>query len=230
MKTFILPLLTLALPVVAADPQPLSPNELRARAGRPIVIVAPEYPKAAAAEKLEATVDVFGLVRADGSFQLNRIEAQPEREEFKAAVRSVIEYWAMLPAYGADCRPMSAESQLRLWFEIKEGRGPVVSVSRPRLPDSPPTPEGAKSKLKVVKRVEPMYPYAAIRANVQGTIEAYMLIQPDGSVNEISTAPTRLPAQFAASVKDALSRWTFEPRPGEPAVCAFYEVVFRIRD
>lgn len=222
----------LAAPAFAQkDPQPLSTDELSARAARPLIILAPKYPSAAAQDKIEATVDIFGTVRPDGSFDVKRIEASPDREDFKAAVRDVLDYWALSPAYGADCRPIPAEGQVRVWFELKEGRGPVISVSRSTRAVEPPAPEGlAKVRLKAVTRVHPEYPRAAIRANVQGSIESYLRVSAEGSVEEVVIAPSPMPAQFASSVRTALARWRFEPRPGEPAVCALYEVVFRLRD
>ena len=210
----------------AGDPQVLSASEMKALAGRPVVIVAPKYPPDAEKEHVEATVDVIGVVAADGQFLVNRLEAVPDRDDFKQAVLDVVSYWKLVPSYGLlDCEPQLAEAQVRVWFEFKKGRS-VISVSR-----SVPSPAEAnvmRANMKAVKRVEPKYPAYGIRQEMQGRIEALVLIGEDGDVKDVRIAPTALHAVFGNSVRSALQQWKFDPRPGQGALCTYYEINFRL--
>ena len=219
--------LTFAGAAFAADePKPFSEAEMKARAAQPVVIVAPAYPEAAAKEKIEGTVDVFGLVLADGNFDLKRLEAG--REDMKTAVKDVIELWRFVPGYGEDCSPRPVEAQLRIWFEMKDGK-PSISVSRATATPKPPQPVEELARMHVVERVDPRYPQQAVRAGKQGDIEALMLVGDDGNVKRVEIVPSTTPKIFADEVARAMAKWKYAPRPGGKPVCLIHTVNFRLR-
>ena len=230
-RTLIVALALAAQAATAGQLRVVTAEDMRAQAARPLMIVPPVYPKEAVDAKVEGIVDMLGTVLPDGRFEVRSYEAAPDREDFKAAVRDVVGHWLLSPAYGSDCRPVAIEGAIRVWFEIKPWpKGATISVSRNTVPPAVPSPEGLdKVKLVAVKRVEPHYPEAAIRAGRDGDVEAYMRISADGEVEEVITAPSRAPIQFDNEVKYALARWKFEPRPGQPPICAFYDIHFRLR-
>lgn len=200
---------------------------LQQRAAKPMGIIAPTFPPAALAEKVTGTVDVIGDIGEDGKMRVTRMEAAPDREDFKAAVRDVIGLWRFSPRYEQDCKPHATPGQVRIWFEMKEGK-PAISVSRPLVSDdtSPPEPEKI---LKAIRRTIPKYPMAAVRAGVDGRIDAYVRVTPEGEVDSLEIAPNLLPVQFERAVRDAVYWWKFEPRPGGKTVCGYDEFVFTLR-
>jgi TonB family protein len=228
MKIFFLMPIAFAGAAFAADePKLFTEAEMKARAAQPVVIVAPTYPAAAARDRVEGTVDVHGLVLSDGNFDLKRVEG--ERDDLKAAVKDVIELWRFVPGYGEDCSPRPVEAQLRVWFEMKDGK-PSISISRPVKTPEPPRLDEAAGTLKAVKRSDPAYPPAAIRANKQGKVEALLLVGEEGDVKRVEIVPSTTHQIFSNEVAKALSKWKFEPRPGGKSVCAIYTVVFSLRD
>ena len=226
-STALLVLLVAGPALAQRDPRVLTDVEMKSRAAAPVVIVAPKYPTAALQEKIEGTVDVRGLVLSDGNFDLKQLEG--EREDFKSAVKDVIELWRFVPGYGEDCSPRPVESQLRVWFELGDGK-PKISVSRATKTPDPPALEDADRSLKAVTRVDPQYPYGAIRAGVQARVEALMLVTEEGEVRRVEIVPSTTHRVFNEEVTRALSRWKFQPRPGGKSVCAIYEINFRLRD
>ena len=214
-----------AMAVAAKDPRVLSLVELKERAARPVIIVAPTYPEAAVREGREATVDVTGTVNADGI--LEGATMSGAAEEFLGAVRDVIPYWRFTPLYGDECQPKPAAGAIRVWFELKRGK-PAISVSRGQgsVVDEPA--REATAVLKVVKRVEPEYPHRAIRAGRQGDVEALALVDENGDVKSVTIIPSTTPPLFGDTVAEALKQWKFAPPPGGKPVCAYYEVDFRL--
>jgi TonB family protein len=228
MKRTVVVLTLAASAAHASDPRIVTEVEMQQRAARPVAIVAPQYPPAALQAKVEGTVDIFGTIKPDGHMRVERLEGSPEREDFKAAVTEVIGLWKLEPAYHADCRPHETPGQVRVWFELKEGQ-PAISVSRGVLPESPrPPPESAA--LKVVKRVDPVYPRAGVYAGVQGTVEAFMEVGASGEVTNVEIVPNALPYQFDNAVVKALKQFRFEPLADAKPACAAYTINFRLRD
>src|SRR2546427_6445479 len=66
---------------------------------------------------------------------------------------------------------------------------------------------------KLVKRKVPVYPELARRAKVQATVELMAVIQPDGTIGDITVIkPTGLPqAGFEDAAIKAVKKWRYEP-------------------
>jgi outer membrane biosynthesis protein TonB len=203
-----------------ADPRPSGDDELSRRAARLTVLVPPEYPAQALRDRVEATVDVVGTVRGDGSFDVVGIQATPDREDFRSVVSQVAKYWTLRPRYGFDCSPREVEGRLRIWFEIKVG-GPAISVSYPDAAapvtgavDAPARLSGQSPEHTPAYRANPQYPRDALIRNLQGRVEALMRVGTDGKVERVVIVPDGHPKVFDGAVTPALSSWRFPSRPG----------------
>ena len=221
---------TAALGVSAAfaadDPRVLSAVELKERAAKPVIIVAPTYPEAAVREGREGTVDVAGTVSAGGILEDAKMTGASD--DFIAAVREVMPFWRFTPLYGVDdCEPKPAPGAVRVWFEMKGGK-PAISVSRGTAPTAGPEGSELPRELKALKRIEPRYPQAAIRAGRAGDVEALVLIDDKGDVKSVTIVPSTTPALFGEEVAHALRQWKFEPPAGGKPVCASYDIQFRL--
>lgn len=82
----------------------------------------------------------------------------------------------------------------------------------------------------VRKRVNPKYTPAAMKAKVQGTVELFVLIGPDGTVTRAAVdAP--LDPELDQQALDAIRQWTFAPtlENGHPtAIAVVVRMEFRL--
>jgi TonB family protein len=214
----------------AADPRPAE-DELARRPARVTVFVPPEFPAQALRDGVEATVDVVGTVRGDGSLVIRRVDAIPDREDFRAAVTQVSKYWMFRPSYGFDCGTREVEARLRVWFEIKVG-GPAISVSFPDRAATPAPGVDAPARLgragtefAPTYRPNPPYPNDAITRRAQGKVDALMRVGADGRVEQVVIVPDGHPRLFDNTVNSALSAWRFPPRAGAAGLPRCVEVV-----
>jgi TonB family protein len=211
----------------ADEARPIGDDELAARAAQITVIVPPDYPATALRDSIEATVDVHGTVRADGHLDVSRIKAVPDREDFRAAVTEVVRFWLFRPLYDATCHAMDVEGQVRVWFEIKEGK-PAISISVPPKEKVEEITPSDASLYRAVRRVNPAYPGSALRAGREGSVEALLHVADSGEVEEVVIVPGRDSGVFGPAIVNALRRWRF-PAVERPFHCFTYNVIFRIR-
>lgn len=216
-------LAVLARPALAADEGAiLSPQQMDEKAATVSMFVIPTYPPAAVAAALEATVDLIGEVLPDGRFSLRRIESTSPREEFANAVQEVVPLWLLRPGYGRDCVAKAAAAQVRVWFEMKDGK-PRISFSQANRLAPAPKSVG----LKLVERLKLEYPDELRRRGIEGALEVILRIAPSGGVENVSVVPGRLSEAASRSLR-RLSAWRFEPRAAESgSLCVSYIVDYR---
>jgi TonB family protein len=80
------------------------------------------------------------------------------------------------------------------------------------LPVSSPAQEGRK----VISRTTPVYPEAAKRLAITGTVKVEVVVAPDGHVKETKIIGGH--PLLVESVQEALKDWKYEPASGESAV------------
>jgi periplasmic protein TonB len=68
--------------------------------------------------------------------------------------------------------------------------------------DQPPRP---------TVRTPPVYPYRARQRRLEGTVQVRFLVRRDGSVGEVVIESADPPDVFEEAVREAVSRWRFEP-------------------
>lgn len=208
----------------------MSEAELAEGAARVVMFVPPEYPAAALRENVEATVDVVGTVRADGVLEVARMEASVDRAEFREAIEEVSKFWLFRPSYDRQCRPQKVEGRLRIWFEIKDGK-PAISISVPKVDRAVVEARSPieRGTIKVVHRVQPLFPREAQQRGMEGAVEALMRVAPAGEVEEVVIVPGVHAKVFGPAVAQALAQWRYAPRDG-PVGCYQSEIVFSLRD
>ena len=71
---------------------------------------------------------------------------------------------------------------------------------------------------RAVVRENPRYPYKMKQRRIEGTVQVRFLVRIDGTVGEIIIEQSTPPGVFDQAVRDAVSRWRFEPGrlAGEP--------------
>src|SRR5258708_10543567 len=203
----------------ADEARPIGDEELAARAAQITVSVPPDYPGAALRDGVEATVDVHGTVRADGHLAVSQIKAIPDREDFRVAVTDVVHFWLLRPRYDSTCHAMDVEGQVRVWFEIKEGK-PSISISVPPKEKVTETVSDA-SLYRAVRRVNPAYPRDAWRAGREGSVEVLLHVADSGEVEEIVIVPGRDSGEFGPPIVKAFRKWQF-PAVERPFRCFTY--------
>lgn len=111
--------------------------------------------------------------------------------------------------------------QLDLKLNTKIKQGMRVSAPPPE-PASSATPQPAPDKLgyklgevdqapRIVKKVNPMYPYSARRKNITGKVVLKFLVNSNGGVEKISVLKAEPEGVFEESAKQAVRKWHFKP-------------------
>ncbi|MGZ5113275.1 MAG: energy transducer TonB [Usitatibacter sp.] len=210
-------------------PRLLSEADLARRAARVTMFVPPDYPAQALREGVEATVDVTGVVAANGSLRVTGMTSSVDREDFRTAVGEVTRFWILSPKYGPDCRPRDVEGTVRVWFELKEGK-PAISMSMPRRQGTDAAKNDGTELRPLRARPIPQYPRAALTKNIQGGVDALLRIAPAGDVEEVVIVPGLYAEVFADVVIKALSRWQFPPASAAAGPrCGFVPVEINIK-
>ena len=96
---------------------------------QPDRVVPPEYPPEQFGDNVTGYVDVEVSIDASGKVNDSRIvKSSPENKAFEAAVSQTIRMWSFHRRISSKCEPIAAIGNVRVWFEIRDGRG-VISVS-----------------------------------------------------------------------------------------------------
>ncbi len=175
--------------------------------------MAPDYPPAAEATKTTGYVDVELLITEYGHVgEVRSLKSTPKNVDFEKAIRDVIDRWFFYAAR-SKCRPAESVGNVRVWFDIKDGKG-MVSVSKPKPQSVPDT-----SKLKFTSTniaailAATMYPERARRANAQGDVHMTITVDPKtGSVASIDdvyarSIPEGSERHFAAASRVAIAEF-----------------------
>ena len=106
---------------------------------------------------------------------------------------------------------------------------PPVADPSPVESGSPPILE--RTTLQVTRRIDPLYPPAAIRGNQEGTVRLRLLVDERGRAREVQVAKSSGFDRLDEAAVTAVRRWQFAPaRQDSRAVSAWTEVsvVFRL--
>ncbi len=214
-------------------------TELALRPARPYVVVAPDYPKAALAKGLEATVDVTGRISKDGVMEEPVFRSSVEDTSFRDAIAEVLKFWLFRSPVDADtCELKGGEAQMRVWYEIAGGK-PKVSISMPSadLPaasrTSAPAPETAP--LTATRKETPIYPRRLIQKGVKGArVITVSRVGRDGKVQAVAFQNTRAAGLFLLETERALKLWEYDtsryPLQERPFVCVEHTFDYKLMD
>jgi protein TonB len=106
---------------------------------------------------------------------------------------------------------------LLVWFVVIPKLNPPVPkipvVTEETIPPPPPPPPAPK----VIKRVDPVYPQAAITAKIEGRVEVEVTVGIDGLVKDVKVLKSDSSYLDQAAI-DAVKQWVYEPfiKDGKP--------------
>lgn len=211
-------------------------TELEMRPARPYIIVAPRYPREAAAEKRTAAVDVVGQITRDGVMKDPTFRSSSDDPAFQREVAEVVQQWLFkAPIDGATCEPKGGEAQLRVWFEIGE-QGPKVSISAPPA-DARVAKAGYRSQdlPPIVHKEQVHFPRSAIQRGVRGArVLALARVNQKGEVEAVLFQNTGSGRAFTQEAERALSLWKYDVSgvqfDGRTHFCAEIPISFKLTD
>lgn len=161
---------------------------------RPLLVVAPSFPKGASTEMLPVQIRVEGAVTADGNFRSPAFIPTEGREAFVRAISDVLPYWRFRPALDRKtCKTAESPAVFGVTFELKAG-APSVSVSSPAAEKV----DGAGTPLRGLHLVSThgaKFPYEARQGAIEGFAEILVAIDSEGDIERksiISSIPNAL--------------------------------------
>ncbi len=219
----------------------------------PEVVLPPTYPQTALAKGATAVVDVTLNLKATGRLEsIAAINSEPKDVTFESAVEAVLKHWRFAQSLDASCRPITATSRVRVWFEIKAGQ-PSISVTH--VP-SPPAPGavGLKSinRAELSKALVAGYPREARRDREEADVYAKLTVdRRTGETQQVdivtmaadprifaketgsamtTSRPASIGLQFAVAAKVGLLRGRFAPEAveGDGPIHVCFKVSYRI--
>ena len=81
---------------------------------------------------------------------------------------------------------------------------------------------------KVLRKVQPQYPYKAQRLKIEGHVLLHILIDDEGSPQEIKIIEEQPRGYFAQSARKAIRRWRFEKAPQGQEVWKKWRLSFEL--
>jgi protein TonB len=133
------------------------------------------------------------------------------------------EIFVPLPEVPTRSTPPSSDSGVTIPTE------PPIADSFPMESGSPPLLE--RTNIRVTRRIDPVYPPAAIRGNQEGTVRLRLLVDEWGRAREVQVAKSSGFDRLDEAAVSAVRRWQFAPAAQDSrAVLAWTEVsvVFRL--
>ncbi|WP_290436088.1 energy transducer TonB [Aeromonas caviae] len=73
---------------------------------------------------------------------------------------------------------------------------------------------GASDLLMPLQRVEPVYPYRAQQAGIEGSVTLRFSVDADGRVQDVEVVEAKPKRQFERAAIQAINKWRYQPRPG----------------
>lgn len=73
---------------------------------------------------------------------------------------------------------------------------------------------GAGDMLMPLQRIEPVYPYRAQQAGIEGSVTLRFSVDADGRVQDVEVVEAKPKRQFERAAIQAINKWRYQPRPG----------------
>lgn len=192
----------------------------------------PAFPRAAVAEKREATVEVELVIGTDGRIQHARL-SKVAGDPFDAATFAAVRNWRFNPFSDESGLPTTILTLARVNYGY-ESSTPKVSATLAPVSDNPPAlradpnddqnlgeivPAGTPGMAwpTPVRRVSPSYTRQAMRAKVQGETSLEVTVRADGTVGHVRVLKSLEPS-LDRQAQVAAAYWLFTPatRDGKP--------------
>ncbi len=194
----------------------------------------PTYPKELFAAGVTGYVDVKVAIDPFGGIKrIGAISSNPVNPQFEQSVRESVSHWRFKGKLTDACTPQDSEGNVRVWFEITEGKEKVsISTTAGTLGTKIPK-AGEPVWLKMLNEKEVrsrvVYPDRARREDLMAAIYAVMSVNSaTGEVQDVEISHSipdspKVKSIFKPPVVNALKTARFEPSPnyaGKPVkVC-----------
>jgi TonB family protein len=200
---------------------------------RPLLVVAPSFPKDVRPEMLPVEIHIEGTVTEKGTFVSPVFSPASGKEIFVQSVAGVIKDWRFRPALDAnECKTRESRGSVNVYFELKDGK-PSISVSS-AFKTKPDAGGSIESGIHIVRKGKKEFPPLAFDAGIEGSAELLMSVDPHGAIVStivVSSLPNELFGKAAvegfASAKYSEIESTERP---DKMRCATILVKFCIRD
>ncbi|MFM1690742.1 TonB family protein [Aeromonas salmonicida] len=74
--------------------------------------------------------------------------------------------------------------------------------------------QGAGDMLMPLQRIEPVYPYRAQQAGIEGAVTLRFSVDAEGRVQDVEVIEAKPKRQFERAAIQAINKWRYQPRPG----------------
>ncbi|MGL6049161.1 MAG: energy transducer TonB, partial [Aeromonas salmonicida] len=68
--------------------------------------------------------------------------------------------------------------------------------------------------LMPLQRIEPVYPYRAQQAGIEGAVTLRFSVDAEGRVQDVEVIEAKPKRQFERAAIQAINKWRYQPRPG----------------
>lgn len=178
--------------------------------------VAPKYPKEALKEGIQGTVVLTAKTDEDGN--VVEVKAIKGPEALRGAGTEALMQWVYEPfVLNGKKEPVKFTVVMRFNLDKKKGG------------EKEPLSVSAVEKPKLIKKVEPKYPKAALKSRIQGKVVAEVTTDASGDVVDVKIVDGL--AFLDEAAKEALFQWKFNPfiKNGVPIPVRFTVIVkFRL--
>lgn len=73
---------------------------------------------------------------------------------------------------------------------------------------------GVGDMLMPLQRIEPVYPYRAQQAGIEGAVTLRFSVDAEGRVQDVEVVEAKPKRQFERAAIQAINKWRYQPRPG----------------
>ncbi|MFL9594283.1 TonB family protein [Aeromonas schubertii] len=88
---------------------------------------------------------------------------------------------------------------------------------------------GVGGLLTPLQRIEPIYPYRAQQAGIEGEVTLKFVVDPNGQVQDVTIVSAKPRGQFELAAMQALRKWRYQARKGETgAIAQIVTLKFRL--
>ena len=186
----------------------------------PVVVkeVKPEYTAEAMRARVEGTVTLECVVQADGAIGEVRVAKALHPGLDQEAIKAV-KQWRFKPGL-KDGKPVAVRVTLEMSFTLRD-KPPQPLFPVPPLAPGDAGGKGQKEAPRVykvgngvsapvaIKQVKPQYTADAKRAKVEGTVELECVVEPTGSVGDVTVTRSLNEGLDQEAIK-AAKQWRFE--------------------
>jgi len=178
----------------------------QARITMPVVVhqVQPQYTESAIRHRIQGSVTLRVVVRADGTVGDITVTKSLDPELDQQAIAAA-KQWTFKPGT-RDGQPVNVSVALEMTFTL---RGAPKTAERAQSQVYKPGKDGVKSPV-LIKEVKPEYTEDAKSRGVQGRVEVSAVVKADGTVGDV-TVTKSLDPDLDQQAVSATKQWRFRP-------------------